>query len=1026
MKWVGHSLRNSLVIYLLSFAVCLSGLFCLTVISVTPFPFLPAQGMRMMFHYPGANAHTMQTQVVSKVVSGMQAVPNIQSIDTMAADGVAAMQITLNDNAPLAVLQTQMQLQRVVADSHLPRAVSPPRIERGDSYAGLVTYMVMADHLSLFQIDNFIAAKLVPVFRSIPGVILDKHGQDPVVSIALQPMQLAAYHLLPSSVAETVNDAMGSQPLGQLYLGGERYALNLGRPITSLPQMSKIILGYHGQGGGGELLAGQPIRLSDVATVNFQSNKLGAVFYNSYNGHLADGIDLNTSTAANPFDVVRITHAFIEKIKDTLPADMKIFDVGNMATSMHQSFDEVLFTVAIASLLVLGISLMFLGRLRLTLVPIVTIPICILGAIAIITAFGLSLNILTLLAMVIAVGLVVDDAIVVMENIMRHVEAGMGRQQAVWQGTTEIAKTVIGITATLLAVYLPLSFVKHSAFIQLLSAFAMPLAAAVLISGVLALTLTPVMCARLLDDSPLNAYQVAFNRGLTRVILLYQWALKRVLDWPVFFIGLFVLCITVGVYADMHLPRRFFPHDPTGNVEIIITATPQDNVDTLKAKAARFVSFYQSPQVNYRALEIRNDMHRDGRLKARLEIHYKDSVLTEVPKFSREITAFVARHQLQQTNVKMNSEMNSGDWDYDVVGELYGDVSVATLNQKARALTDQMKKSSLLSLADNSIPSLQKQFTFDIDTVQAERFGLARSNIATMLGSYYGGRTLDDEFDIAGLSVPVMVQLGARDLQNPNLLSQLQIKSPQTGRYYPLSQFVNLKMVALPSRLETFNNHPSVMLLGKLAPGVSMSAGIKYLNQLVATQAPNLSLQYEGPSKQYLEGNAQTILVGVLGIICIYMLLVVLFQSLLDPLIILLTVPFSMVGGALSLYAVGGSLNLFSTLALITLIGLITKHGVLLVQFANHMLSKGSSVREAVLMATHDRFRPIMMTTLAMSLGALPLLWSEGHMYVSRHALAAVLIGGLLIGTLFSLFIVPLVYTLVKKAPKSPLSPSQD
>ena len=1025
MKWVGRSLRNSLAIYLLSFALCLGGLFCLTVIPVTPYPFPPAQGMRMMFHYPGANAHTMQTQVVSKVVSGLQAVPNIQSIDTMAGDGMASMQITLNDNTPLAVLQTQMQLQRVVADSHLPRAVPPPRIERGSGYAELVTYMVMADHLSLFQIDNFIEAKLVPVFRSIPGVILDKHGQDPIISIALQPMQLAAYHLLPSSVAETVNDAMGSQPLGQLYLGGEPYALNLGQPISRLPQMAQIILGYHGQGGGGELLAGQPIRLSDVATVAFQSNKLGAVFYNSYNGHLADGIDLNTSTAANPFDVMRITHAFIEKIKDTLPADMKIFDVGNQATSMHQSFNEVLFTVGIASLLVLGISLMFLGRLRLTLVPIVTIPICLLGAIAIITAFGLSLNILTLLAMVIAVGLVVDDAIVVMENIMRHVEAGMGRQQAVWQGTTEIAKTVIGITATLLAVYLPLSFVKHSVFIQMLSAFAMPLAAAVLISGVLALTLTPVMCAHLLDDSPQNAYQVAFNRGLTRVILLYQWALKRVLDWPVFFIGLFVLCITVGVYADMHLPRRFFPHDPTGNVEIIITATPQDNVDTLKAKAARFASFYQAPQVNYRALEIRNDQ-RDGRLKARLEIHYKDSVLTDVPKFSQQVTAFVAKHQLQQTNVKMNLEMNSGNWDYDVVGELYGDVSLAALNKKAQALTDQMKKSSLLSLADNRIPSLQKQFTFDIDTVQAARFGLARSNIATMLGVYYGGQTLDDEFDIAGLSVPVMVQLGASDLQNPNLLSQLQIKSPQTNRYYPLSQFVHLKMVALPSMLETFNNHPSVMLLGKLAPGVSMSAGIKYLNQLVATQAPDLSLRYDGPSKQYLEGNAQTILVGVLGIICIYMLLAILFQSLLDPLIILLTVPFSMVGGALSLYAVGGSLNLFSTLALITLIGLITKHGVLLVQFANHMLSKGSSVREAVLMATHDRFRPIMMTTLAMSLGALPLLWSEGHMYVSRHALAAVLIGGLLIGTLFSLFIVPLVYTLVKKAPKSPLSPSQD
>jgi len=285
----------------------------------------------------------------------------------------------------------------------------------------------------------------------------------------------------------------------------------------------------------------------------------------------------------------------------------------------------------------------------------------------------------------------------------------------------------------------------------------------------------------------------------------------------------------------------------------------------------------------------------------------------------------------------------------------------------------------------------------------------------------YGGYTLNNNFSIQGLSVPVVVGLDKASMQDPNSLEKLQIKSPLQNRYYPLSQFVSLSMVAKPIQISTFQGQPSVMIHANFSKSYSMSNAIQFVNHMMATHAPSLQFQYQDNAREYLMGNHQTLLILCLGLICIYFLLTVVFNNLVDPLIIMLTVPFSVVGGAFTLHMMGGSLNVYSTLALITLIGLITKHGVLIVQFANNELRKGATVRQAILEATHHRFRPIVMTTLAMTLGALPLALSQGVMYVARQDLSIVLIGGLLIGTVFSLIVVPLMYTLIKKMEKNPV-----
>ena len=396
-------------------------------------------------------------------------------------------------------------------------------------------------------------------------------------------------------------------------------------------------------------------------------------------------------------------------------------------------------------------------------------------------------------------------------------------------------------------------------------------------------------------------------------------------------------------------------------------------------------------------------------------MRYKIAYLHRILEFTNSINMFIKQHNIQNTYARMLKSMNSGSAN-DLSFHLYGNTTLKNLNHIATRITTTMKNSPLFSMTENSINKLHKQLSFYINYAKAAKFGIFQDQISEALSTYFGGHQLNNDMSIDGLTVPVVVQLDTKDLEDPLSISKLQIQSPTTNAYLPLNEFVTLGLTAEPTQIDTFNNLPDVEIDANLAKGQSLDTAIDYVNQLLSTTAPSLQYQYVGKAQLYLEGNAQTKLVLGLGIVCVYFLLAILFGNLIDPLIIMLTVPFSVIGGALALYLVQGTLNIFSVFGLITLIGLITKHGVLIVQFANQEIKdKGASIRDAILTATHHRFRPIMMTTLAMALGALPLVFSGGHMYVSRQDLGIVIIGGLVIGTIFSMLIVPLVYALIKR-----------
>jgi multidrug efflux pump len=1013
MKWVAKLLANSLLVYIASLVICLFGIACLFFIPIAPFPKIAFNQFSIRMSYPGANAYTVQKQVTEKVENELQGIDNIERISTTSQDGSARIKLVLNSIKTDDLLQTQIKISQAIAASDLPAIVPQPSVDQNSGSSSLIAYMISSEKLTPFEVSNFIQARILPTFKSIPGVSVFSNSFDPTIKIQIHPEALAKYKLNIQTLATRVNSAFQSQPLGTLTLGQYPYLLGVKSSIAALQDLKNLIVGYSGK----NKTIGNPILLKNVATISLAPRQLTTDNYTGFNGRPGQQIQLYTTSTANPFTVSQASHKFIHQITPSLPSDLKITEFQNMAENMHDSFSEVVITILIASVLVLLIAMIFLGHFRSTLIPIITIPVCLLGAIGIISTLGYSLNILSLLAMVIAVGLVVDDSIVVVENITRYLEQGFCKHDAIMKGTSDIALTIVGITATLLAVYLPISFYQSDTIVMF-KAFTVPLAAAVFISGIIALTLTPVMCVSFLPNHGATKYQQWFNRLLTAMITGYHKILNFTLKRPLISLLILASLIVSGIHFDLKIPQTIFPNDPSGYVIVQINGNAQDTIDTLKNVAKKFSPFYKDKKTKNTMTSIYRDSS-SGLLQGYIFLQLKPAYLQLSQAFTDKINKFIKDNNIQNTLVLSQNISNWGG-NYDLTFSLYGNVTQSYLNQKATLFTDALKKSSLFNFASNTIVQPSKQLIFSINEPLAAKYGLYRNDITQQLAIAFGGSQFNNHFSIAGLSVPIVMQLDRSSLQDPKTLENLQIQSPINQKYYPLSQFVSLHLAAVPSAITTINGQPSVTLNASLSSGHSLGEAIAFVNQQLSAIAPNVSIQYSGNAEKYIEGNTQTLLILILGLVAIYFLLTIIFKNIVDPFIIMLTVPFSVVSGALSLYIFNGTIDLYSSLALITLIGLITKHGVLIVQFANQELQKGANKMAAIFTATHHRFRPIVMTTLAMMLGALPLILSQGQMYVARRELGMVLISGLLIGTVFSLFIVPLAYTLIKRDKTSP------
>ncbi|MBY0545099.1 MAG: efflux RND transporter permease subunit [Gammaproteobacteria bacterium] len=1021
MSWLTACLRNKLVVYMACIAVCAAGLLSLYKLPITPLPQISQNSIYLCLAYPGSNAQTVQKQITNEVVTRLGGLDNVEYISTYSSAGTANIFIMLYPVTPVQEIETELKIIQAINSAHLPSSVPQPYMIANSGQSSLVQYVVSSKELSVFDLDNFILSTLAPKFGSFSGVLTNSDYLNPVVKIKLNPAQLALYKLDPSDVANTINKDYQSAPLGAVYVDNTQYPINLSNNFNSLNKLRDMIIGYtkpQPTENLVETLQNQntttSIQLKDIAALSFEKRDNTDLAYVNFNGENAAQIKLYTTTSANPFLISKETSDYVDSLSNALPADMKITSVFDISKIMLSSLQEVVYTIGISTILVFFVVLIFLGRLRIAIIPAITVPISLLGTMIFLNLAGISINLLTLLAMVIAVGLVVDDAVVVMENITRLVESGHNKYDAVVKGTHSIAFTIIGITLTLLAVYLPVLFSTGQVSL-LLKPFALTLASAVLISGILALSLTPIMTLALSGDEKRTRYQLKFDDALQKIIKHYQSLLSIVIHHAKFSIVIVTAFIILGLMNITHLPKMIFPPDPDGTIKIFSQGSASDTADSLAQKVNLFSKFYSNnPEVKYYLISTYKD-EETGVPSIVTAIQYKDGYIKKIPETVDNINNYIKTNGIKNSYAMMGQFLTWNSDNSDISFYLYGNADQQTIDETTQNMTNLLEKSPVFSTVNNTINMPQKQLAFTIDEAKAEQAGITRDQIVQLLSTLYGGVQMNNYFSIAGLNVPILVQLNTENLNDPQSFQKVQIYSNSEQKYYTLADFLTVDLTTMPSAITTFNNQPADQILITLNKGYYLSDGISRINEVMKTQSPGIQYHYVNNAENYIESDNETTIITLLGIVSVYFLLVILFKSAIDPFIVMLTVPFSIIGGALSLLLIHGSLNIFSALGLITLVGLITKHGIMIVQFANTEMKNGLTAIHAILSATKHRFRPIIMTTLAMIFGAAPLMLSDKIMYVSRQNLAIVLIGGLVIGTFFTLFIIPLVYVLFKR-----------
>ncbi|MNO57347.1 Efflux pump membrane transporter BepE [compost metagenome] len=759
------------------------------------------------------------------------------------------------------------------------------------------------------------------------------------------------------------------------------------------------------------------VLMRDVARI-----ELGAASYDSvssFNGIPSVYIGIKGTPSSNPLDVIKEVRAKMPELEEQLPPNLKVSIAYDATRFIQASIDEVVKTLGEAVLIVIVVVFLFLGAFRSVLIPVVTIPLSMIGVLFFMQAMGYSINLLTLLAMVLAIGLVVDDAIVVVENIHRHIEEGKTPMEGALEGAREIAVPVITMTITLAAVYAPIGFLSGLTG-ALFKEFAFTLAGAVIISGIVALTLSPMMCSRLLrhDENP---------SGLAHRLDLIFEALKRryqrllhatLNSRPVVLVfALIVMALIPLMLNPMFVRSELAPEEDQGIVFLMASAPQTTNLDYMNHYTAqfeeifkRFPEYYSSFQINgYNGVQtgIGGMLLKPWDERERTQMELLFAVQAELDKIPG----------LQVFGFNLPSLPGTGEGlPFQFVINTANDYQ--SLLQVAERVKKRAEESGKFAFMDMDLAFDKPELVVDIDRAKAAQMGVSMQDLGIALASLLGEGEIN-RFTIDGRSYKVIAQVERQFRDNPGWLANYYVKS-ESGQLISLSTLVKVHERARPRQLNQFQQLNAVIISGM--PIASMGEAIDTVRTIAEEEAPRgFTFDYAGASRQYVqEGSALLVTFG-LALAVIFLVLAAQFESFRDPLVIMVTVPLSICGALIPLFLGLSSLNIYTQVGLVTLIGLISKHGILIVEFANQLRrERGLSVREAVEEAAAIRLRPVLMTTAAMVLGVIPLLIATGAGAVSRFDIGIVIATGMSIGTLFTLFVLPCVYTLLAKPDREP------
>lgn len=1016
MKLPSICIRKPVLAIVFSLVLVVLGVLGYQQLEIRFFPKLQLPVVNIWTTYEGASAALMESQVTTVIENGLSGVDGIQYVSSSSWNGASWITVQFKLGGDLESEAAQVRDVVAAAVQHLPSDADKPTVSVGTTGNPIVALGFIDQSRSPAAIRDYVLRDVQPLLQQLPGVgqVSVLGSSNYAMRIWLNPAKMAALGISADDVKTGLTSNNIYFPAGVIHSLTRNYAIVSDTQLKTPQAFANLIVKQTPLG---------TIRLEDIANVELGLQSLYdyPMRINGKNGIM---LLIDPLQAANPIHVAAAVRAALKTIQSKLPPGMQVKLEFDLSQYLKASINETLKAIAEAVVLVILVVYLFLGSLRAASIPIITIPVSLIAVFAVIDWLGFTINMMSLLGMVLAIGLVVDDAIVMLENIHRHIEMGESPIQAAFKGSKEIGFAIVAMSITLFAVYAPVGLVQGFTA-ELFKEFAFTLASAVVISGFIALTLSPMMCSRVLTSEKKDS---RFSRLMDKVFSWlsegYRSVLEAALRIRLIIVGVLIAIAAGGYFLWMHLPGEFIPQEDYGVFNVSIAAPTGASMQYTE-KYTRQIEALLKP-----IPEIDNFSTQQGVSSTELRV-----VMKPADRRKRSTAAVIAALNPELAKIpgvtavaSVPDIVNYGEQGSDVTLNFMTTGAYTDLLGPTNAMVNLLRQNPGLLDVKTNLKFDDQEYAISINRDLAANVGVSLQDVADTVHALLGGNHWGD-VQSGTQSYQVLVQMEQKYLHSLNAIDEIYVPAtppdtplmrqvaaiaPEGGfsKMIPLSGLVQMTPTIGQGALSHFDRMRSSTVTALLAPGYTESEALQYIRGKVGSVLkPDVRYAFSGKAAQFIASSGSMTGIFILSFLFIYLVLSAQFGSFIDPFIILLAVPLSLVGALFALWLGGGTINLYSQIGLVTLVGMISKHGILITEFTNDLRAQGVDFREALIEGAMIRLRPILMTTLAMIFGALPLAIATGAGSVGRQQIGWTIVGGLFFGTFFSLIVVPVAYS---------------
>ncbi|WP_226684300.1 efflux RND transporter permease subunit [Shewanella indica] len=972
--------------------------------------------------YRGASASVVESRITQLIEDRISGVEGIRHINSSSTDGRSSVVLEFDIDRDIEAAANDVRDRISGLLDNLPEEADPPEVQKANGGDEVIMWLnLVSDQMTTLQLTDYARRYLTDRFSVIDGVANMRVGGGKVYAMRvwIDRQALAARNLTVADIEAALRSENVELPAGSIESKERHFTVRLERSFRTAEDFANLALT---QGGDGYL-----VKLGDVAQVEIGSEEERIMFRG--NGEAMIGLGVSKQSTANTLEVARAVNKLVDEINPTLPQGMEIKRSYDSSVFIEASIDEVYQTLFIAIILVIIVIYLFLGSVRAMLIPALTVPVSLLATFIVLYALGYTINLLTLLAMILAIGMVVDDAIVMLENIHRRIEEGDSPLKAAFLGAREVAFAVIATTAVLVAVFMPITFLDGDLG-KLFKEFAVTMSAAVLFSSIVALTLSPMMCSKLLKPASQDTWLMRkVDKGMNALAGFYSRSLTGAMKHPLLASLLVVVALGASAYMVKQIPQEFAPQEDRGSMFLMVNGPEGASYEYIEAYMneveQRLMPLVDSGEVKRLLIRAPRGWGGSANFSNGMAIIVLNDWGQRRP--AKEIINDIRARLADLAGVRAFPVMRQafGRGVGKPVQFVIGGPSYEELARWRDIMLEKAAENPNLVGLDHDYKETKPQLRVVIDKDRAADLGVSIAHIGRTLESMLGSR-LVTTFMRDGEEYDVIIE-GNRESQNTaSDMQNIYVRSDRSKQLIPLSNLVSIEEFADASQLNRYNRMRAITLEASLAEGYSLGEALDYLNDLAHTYLPAEALiSYKGQSLDYQESGSSIYFVFLLALGIVFLVLAAQFESYIHPMVIMLTVPLATVGALVGLLLTGQSLNIYSQIGIIMLVGLAAKNGILIVEFANQLRDKGLEFDAAILQAANQRLRPILMTGITTAAGAVPLVLAQGAGAETRFVIGVVVLSGILLATVFTLLVIPVAYSLFARRSSSPEAVAQ-